>query len=123
LNVFFTLECNFAIPEFNYAVIAVAIFTLKFDFVGFQKLLLTIQFYFVVADIVYYFPKNYVVQPIPANKTFFLAHWSNFTKQCFNFLNQHFHFLIPNFHCLVFISQFCKFKIHFPSKSVYFLHH
>jgi len=87
LNVFFILECNFAILAF-------AVFALKFNFVGFQKLLLIVQFYFVAADIFYYFPKNYAVQPILAHKIFFLSHLSCFLKQCFNFSNRHFHFSI-----------------------------
>jgi len=144
LSVFFTPECNFAILEFNLAILksdsafnAFTIFILKFSFVDLKKVLLDYQFFFIAGNIYYCFPKNYLAHFIPTHKTFFLSHLSNFPKQDFIFLNHHFHFLIKQlnfinlwfnflihyFLHLFFISHFYKLKIHFPYKIFYFLLH
>ena len=101
MNVFLILECNFAVLKFSCAVLkfncavlkfscavltfdfvvtTFAIFILKFNFVGFQKLLLTFQFYFVADNISYYFPKNYAIQLALIHKTFSSNHLFNFPK-------------------------------------------
>jgi hypothetical protein len=123
LNVFFILECNFAILESEFTIIAATIAILKFDFVGFQKLPLAIQFFVIVGCICDSFPNNYYFQLA-------LIHKISFLNQHFNFSNQYLNFSNPYFKHLVFVFQFHRFKIyfyvaliHFPFDLIYFYHH